>query len=185
MRTKALAILAAAAVTGLGLVGTVDARGGARGATGGADGDTSGSPATGGGVTGSTPAERGGPMGGPGASGTAGAAISSERLDAYIQARQQLESRDPALRRALREGDVTAQRERIQSGLSGTRMSADEFIRLHQQVQSDPTLRAQVEAQLGTGSPGGSGRGMPRSGAPDGAGSGTTGSPGGPAPSMP
>ncbi len=86
--------------------------------------------------------------------GTSGTA--DDKLNAYIRARQQLERDDPSMRRALETGDFSGRMDTVRAALKGSQMSADEFLQMHEQVQSDPSLKAQVEAQVGA-APGTSG----------------------------
>lgn len=81
---------------------------------------------------------------------TASGQIPEDTLKTYIQTRQQLEKDDPAMTKAMQAGDFSGRKDLIRSVLSGSPMSVDEFIQVHEQVQRDPALKARVEAQLGT-----------------------------------
>ncbi len=81
--------------------------------------------------------------------GTAAGGMAGDKLDTYVKARQQLERDDPSMKRALEAGDFSGRMDTVRSALRGSQMSADEFVQMHEQVQSDPSLKAQVEAQIG------------------------------------
>ncbi len=80
---------------------------------------------------------------------TASGQIPEDALKTYIQARQQLEKDDPAMRRAIQAGDFSGRKDNIRSVLAGSPMTVEEFIQVHEQVQRDPALKSRVEAQLG------------------------------------
>ncbi len=104
------------------------------------------------------------------------------RLQEYIQARQQLEQRNPELQSALRGGNLEGDRAKLQTALSESSMSVEDFMQTHQYVQSHPELRSRVEAQLGTTGAAGTSGATGTSGAA-GPGPAAPGSPGGaPAP---
>ncbi len=91
--------------------------------------------------------------------------VSQSDLQSYVTARQAIEKQDPSLKTSLESADLEAQKDKIQTALKdGGGLSADEFIRIHRMVHSDPAMRAQVESQMG--------------GSTSGAGSSTTGSTG-------
>ncbi len=96
-----------------------------------------------------------------GTSGITVGQISNDQLKAYIQARQEIRKKDPGLSEStMASGDLSDRRDRLEAVLSGSVMKAEEFLRVHRQVQSDPALRARVEAQLGVaGRTGASGTG--------------------------
>ncbi len=99
---------------------------------------------------------------------TMGAAgqVSEPQLQEYIELRRQLASQNPEMERAFESGDLSGQRDRLQAALSGSSMSVDQFMQVHQQVQQDPELRSRVEARLGAS--GGTGIGPTGSGVPSG-----------------
>ncbi|HEX7125283.1 MAG TPA: hypothetical protein VF406_05815, partial [Thermodesulfobacteriota bacterium] len=82
--------------------------------------------------------------------GTSG--TTDDRLAAYVKARQQLERDDPSMRRALETGDFAGRMDTVRAALRGSQMTPEEFVQMHEQVQRDPALEAQVEAQLGAAS---------------------------------
>jgi hypothetical protein len=100
-----------------------------------------------------------------GTSGTAAGGVADDKLNAYVQARQQLERDDPSMKQALETGDFSGRMDNIRAALKGSQMSPEEFVQLHQQVKTDPNLRARVEAQSGRTS-----SGSPTSGAAAGTG---------------
>ncbi len=183
MRSTILATVAAGTLLAWGIPADVQAGGQKSTAAGGAATDTSQSgassgAATPGGTTGAGPATGGatttpgGPAtggatttpGGPATGGMAGQ-VSDQELQDYVQARQQLEQQKPEMKSTLQSGDISDKREELQSALQESGMSAEEFMRVHRQVQADPTLRARVESQLGS----------PASGTPGTTGTGTSG----------
>ncbi len=196
MRSTVLAAVAAAALLGWGLPAGVEA-GGQKGSTaaGGTSSDPSarGGYSSGGTTSGGTTMTPGAPgsTGGTGTSGTGrttAGQLSDQDIQDYIEARQQLEQQKPEMKSALESGDLSDRRQELQSALQGSGMSAEEFVRVHRQVQSDPTLRARVEAELGAAGPtgssgtGASGSTMPATPGTPGGASGGAASPSSPQP---
>ncbi len=103
----------------------------------------------------------------PGQSAAAGA-VADETLNTYVKTRQQLERDDRSMKSALEAGDFSGRMDRVRSALRGSQMSAEEFVQVHRKVQSDPSLKSRVEAQLGTtaGASGVSGAAAPSGAAP-------------------
>lgn len=171
MRSALVAALAAVALLGWGLPADVEAGGQKSGASAGSTstdqswstGQSAGSQSSG--TSTMTPGSSSGAgsttTGGM-TSGAAGSQISSDKLQSYVQVRQRIEQQDPSLKSALESGDLSGHKSELQSALSGSQMTAEEFMDVHEQVQSDPTLRSQVEAQLGaSGTSGTSGASEP------------------------
>ncbi len=183
MRRTLLTALAAATLLGWGLPASVEAGGQTSGAAAGSTiADQS----------------QGAAQPAAGTSGAPTGQVSDAELQAYMRVRQQLDytmRNDPDFAKGMESGDLSARRAEIERALSAlqaksaqvapvpsdqpatsttatprspTTMTADEFMRIHRQVQSDPGLRSRVEAQLGaagapgtTGVPGTTGAGAP------------------------
>jgi hypothetical protein len=79
--------------------------------------------------------------------------LSDQQIQNYVQVRRQLEQSNTELRQAFRSGDLSKQEKKLQAGWKDNRMTFEEFMKVHQQVQATPELKKQVQTQLaGAGS---------------------------------